>query len=74
MDKNALPLSERKPWPEDPDGAIGMFKCWPYTIVDTKPKNKDEREDSAQWEVCLFSKPLHDYVLLPDTPVHEMCF
>lgn len=57
VDKNALPLSERKPWPEDPDGAIGMFKCWPYTIVDTKPKNKDEREDSAQWEVCPFLPP-----------------
>ena len=54
VDKNAQPLSQLKPWTSDNEGLLGVFDCWPYTIVDTKPKNKDERVEDACWQViCL---------------------
>lgn len=49
---NPTPLSERKPWPEDPTGSTSMMICRPYGIVEGCPKDKAvPKEDGYGWEV-----------------------
>ena len=47
----AKPLSERCPWPEDREGKLGMLTCYPYSIVEGRPKEKDERNEEYKWSV-----------------------
>jgi hypothetical protein len=37
-ESTAKPLSERCLWPDDQDGKLGMLTCWPYSIVEGRPK------------------------------------
>jgi len=48
---NAKPLTEKSPWPEDPDNQLSQLTCYPYGIVEGCPQEKDERNEEYKWNV-----------------------
>lgn len=51
MGSNPLPLSQKSPWPEDPEGTMSELDCWPYGIIEGCPKDKDDRNEEYKFKI-----------------------
>jgi hypothetical protein len=58
-------LSERSPWPKDPQGVLSMLTCYPYGIIEGSPEDKSRRNKAYEWEVFFFClcEPTHTHTL-----------
>lgn len=51
---DAKPLTEKRPWSEDPEGQLNEVTCYPYTIAEgpSAAQKKGERVEDYKWSIC----------------------
>ena len=59
-DSDAKPLTEKRPWAEDPEGQLSELTCYPYTIAEGPgaAQKKGPRVEDYKWSV--YPGSLHD--------------